>query len=68
MVNMILQYGSDEDIAKGRDLSIDESFMLDFHILFGWGFEVKEIIRFYLDTSDYYDTQDAGSLQVASKS
>jgi hypothetical protein len=68
VVNMILQYGSDEDIAKGRDLSIDESFLLDFHISFGWDFEVKEIHKFNLDTSDYYDYQDAGSLQVASKS
>jgi hypothetical protein len=68
VVNMILQYGSDEDIAKGRDLSIDESFLLDFHILFGWGFEVKEIYKFDLDISDYYDSQDVGSLQVASKS
>jgi len=67
VVNMILQYGSDEDIAKGRDLSINESFMLDFHILFDRDFEVKEIYKFNLDTSDYYDSQDVGSLQVASK-
>jgi hypothetical protein len=68
VVNMILQYGSDEDIAKGRDLSINESFMLDFHILFDRDFEVREIYKFNLDTSDYYDSQDVGSLQVASKS
>jgi hypothetical protein len=64
VVNLILQYGSDSD----NGLRSNESFMLDFHILFDWGFEVKEIIKFSLDTSDYYDSQDVGLLQVASKS
>jgi len=64
VVNLILQYGSDSD----KGLRSDQSFVLNFHILFDWGFEVKEIIKFNLDTSDYYDSQDVGSLQVASKS
>ncbi|MEK7395727.1 MAG: hypothetical protein AAB116_02210 [Candidatus Poribacteria bacterium] len=68
MVNMILQYGSDTDVDEDSGLRSDESFMLDFHILFDWGFEVKEIIKFNLDTSDYYDSQDVDSLQLASKS
>jgi len=68
VVNMILQYGSDSDVDEDHGLRSDESFMLDFHILFDWGFEVKEIIKFSLDTSDYYDYQDTGSLQVTSKS
>jgi hypothetical protein len=68
VVNMILQYGSDSDFDEYSGLRSDESFLLDFHIIFDWGFEVKEIIKFSLDTSDYYDYQDAGSLQVTSKS
>jgi len=67
VVNMILQYGSDSDVDEDNGLRSDESFMLDFHILFDWGFEVKEIIKFSLDTSDYYEYQDAESTQVKSK-
>jgi len=68
VVNMILQYGSDREFDEDNGLRSNQSFRLDFHILFDWGFKVKEIIKFNLDTSDYYDSQDVGLLQVASKS
>ena len=52
VVSLILQDGSDSDIEKDDGLSLSESLFLSFHILFDRNFEVKEVHKLDLDTSE----------------
>ena len=53
VVSMIIQYGSKGDVENGDGLRSSSSFLLNFHIIFDGNFEVKEIVKLELDTSDY---------------
>jgi len=55
IASLTLQYGSNGDLRRGDGLRSAESFSFTFHVLLDQDLEVKDILSFDLDTSDYWD-------------